>query len=181
MDYIKYLRGKRNSDGTVTIKSTTIKRYVDSNKQPNYENSFAKKRINDELQNMKYEITLSEKSRSSLIKKENSHDFSHRSYTESTFPSYMKESGIGSSKDFMNVLSRSKGLRYERLKSVAIDRLNNGYSNKHGFDKPDMEFKKKTGQIYDNKNVIFRMVRGRVIRIKVDPKNRYDLQDDSPF
>ena len=181
MEKINYLRGKKKPDGTVEIKYTKINRFVVSKKEPNYNTKYAKEKINQELSSMKSEILQSEKSSSILIRKENSNDVSHRSFTESTFPEYMRKSGIGSSKDFLSVLNKAKGLRFERLKKVAIDRLNNGYQNKHGYDLTDIDFKKKTGQIYDNKNVIFRFVRGRVIRIKVDLKNRHDLQEDAPF
>ncbi len=68
-----------------------------------------------------------------------------------------------------------------RLEKVAIQRLNEGFKNKQGYDDPDMEFRKKTGQIYDNKDVIFRRIGGRIVPIRVKKSKRPDLLEDAPF
>jgi hypothetical protein len=156
------------------IKTYQKPRYVETGKSPNYSTKFAQKRINQELGNMKWEIEKSEKSSLSIVD-------NRRIQTKSTFPDYMSKAGISSRKDFMAIINAKKGVRFERLKTTAIERLNHGYSNEHGYDTPNMEFRNKTGQVYDNKNVIFRRVRGRLIPMRVKSSERYDLKEDAPF
>lgn len=153
-------------------------RYVITGKKPNYNVPYAKKAIESELEQMKYEINQSEKGSRSFTGYGTSLKVVG---TKSTFPEYMRASGIGSTKDFMKVISQKKGIRKERLKKIAISRLEQGYQNKHGFDMPDMKFKKKTGQVHDNKDIIFRRIGGRIVPIKVERKNRYDLMEEAPF
>lgn len=159
-------------------KSVVKNRYVKSKKKADYSSRFAQQRIIDELNNMKHEIVSSEKGSRSI------HGYGkdqNVTVTKSTFPEYMKESGINSTKDFLKVLTQKKGVRFDRLKKKAIERLENGYKNKHGYDEPDIDFLVKTKQMHDNKDVIFRRVGGRVVPIKVTKRNRYDLLDDAPF
>ena len=168
----------RKVNGKIVV--TQKNRYKETGKEPNYNSKYAQKRILQELNNMRWEVMQSEKGRSSLIR--DSHDrVSHRSYSESSFPDYVRKSGIKSKNDFESVIKKSKGVRFDRLKSHAIERINHGYSNKHGYDQPDLKFKVKTGQLYDNKDVIFRRYRGRVIAMRVPKSKRYDLMDDAPF
>jgi hypothetical protein len=156
-------------------------RFVKRKGKPDYKNRVAKRMIKDELKSMSFEIKSSEKARSFLMPKENSYQFSHRVYIKSTFPSYLKETKINTTKDFNKVLKSGKGKRFDRLKKVAIDRLEHGYENEHGRDMPSIKFLKKTKQIYDNKNVIFRKVRGRIVPMRIPKRNRYDILPDAPF
>lgn len=150
-------------------------RYVNTNKKADYSNVKSLKHINDELSNMKWEIEESATSGGNLIFKDNSYEVSHRTKKISTFPQYMRDAGISSKKDFMKVSKMKKGIRLERLRKVAIDRLNHGYENAHGYDSPDMKFKVASKQLYDNKDVIFRRVRGRIVPIRVKKGMRNDL------
>jgi hypothetical protein len=153
-------------------------RYVETGKKANYTGRYAKKAIKSELANMKYEIEQSQAGSRSILGYGKDQKVI---VNKSTFPEYMREAGISSKKDFIKVLSQKKGIRKERLEKLAIHRLNQGYKNKHGYDEPDMEFRRKTGQVYDNKDIIFRRVRGRIIPIRVKKNNRYDLMEDAPF
>lgn len=166
-------------DGKIITKRKP--RFVSTGHSGNFESKFAKKEIGSMLNQMKFEIESSEKSSSVLIKKENSYEVSHRSFTASTFPKFMREAGINSKKDFSKVLASKKGKRFNRLKVEAIDRLNNGFQNQHGFDDPSTEFKVKTGQVHDNKDVIFRRIRGRIVPMRIKKSNRHDLMEDAPF
>lgn len=165
-------------DGKIVVSQK--ERYKPTGKEPNYNSKYALKRINQEINNMKWEISKSEKSSSSLINDEHGR-VSHRAYSESTFPDYMRKAGINSKNDFDSVIKSGKGIRFNRVKSEAINRINNGYQNKHGFDMPDLKFKVKTGQLHDNKDVIFRRVGGRIVPMRVPKQKRYDLMEDAPF
>jgi len=123
---------------------------------------------------MKWEIDKSTKSDSVLVMGERTGE-AHRAYTQSTFPAYMRESGISSTKDFLKVLSQKKGVRFDRLKAEAITRLDKGYMNEHGFDPPNTEFKVASKQLHDNKNIVFRRVRGRIIPMRIPYSKRADL------
>jgi hypothetical protein len=151
-----------------------VPRYKASDKAPDYNAPLAKRIISKELNNMAWEIKRSEAGSSTLVKDE--HDrVTHRAFTKSSFPKYMSEAGINSTKDFLKVLSQKKGIRHDRLKNEAIKRLEQGYKNEHGFDVPSKEFLVASKQLYDNKNVIFRRVRGRIIPIRVPHDKRHDL------
>jgi hypothetical protein len=153
-------------------------RYVETGKKADYSGSYAKKAIDSTLQDMKREIADSTAgSRSQVGYGKDAINISQKS----DFPTYMRQAGISSKKDFMKVLSQKKGARKERLEKIAIQRLNEGYKNKHGYDEPDMKFRQKTGQVYDNKDIIFRRIRGRIVPIRVKKKDRYDLMEDAPF
>jgi hypothetical protein len=173
-------RFKMTKDGS--IKTWKIPRYVETGKKPDYTNPKARKIIKSELGSMRYEVLNSEKSSSVLVRDEQTYaGFSHRAYSQSTFPEWMRKSGIGSTKDFIQVLNQNKGVRYDRLKNVAIDRLNNGYKNNHGYALPDVGFKTASNQLYDRKDVIFRRVRGRLIPMRVPKHKRLDLMSEAPF
>lgn len=155
-------------------------RYVKTGKQGDFSSSYAKKEVHNELDQMKWEIGQSEKSSSTLIN-DGFDRVSHRSFTPSTFPEFMRRAGINSKKDFSKVIKSKKGIRFNRLKDEAISRLENGYQNQHGRDDPNKKFLVKTGQLHDNKDVIFRRIRGRIVPIRVKKKNRFDLMEEAPF
>ncbi len=140
-------------------------RYVATGKAGSYTSGYAKKRISAEIRQMIYEVSRSEKSSSRL--EMNKNQVTGRTYVKSTFPSFMRESGISTKKDFLKIASENKGVRFNRVKAAAISRIHEGYKNEHGYNAPDREFGLKTGYLYDNKNVIFRYIRGRVIPLRL--------------
>jgi hypothetical protein len=171
-------RFKMVKDGS--IKTWKVPRYVETGKKPDYTNPKASKIIKSELGSMRQEILASQKSSSTLIMDDNDR-VTHRTYSPSTFPSWMRNSGISSTKDFLAVINQNKGIRHDRLKGIAIDRLNSGYSNQHGYDLPDTDFKVSSNQLYDRKDVIFRRIRGRLIPMRVPKHKRVDLMSEAPF
>ena len=62
--------------------------------------------------------------------------------TKSTFPPYLQEIfyGRGTVKKFKAAVKRGKGVVFDRIALEAIDRLENGYSNEHGYVYPDQRF-----------------------------------------
>jgi predicted metal-dependent hydrolase len=153
-------------------------RYVPTGKKPDYSSKYAQKMIAGELDNMRSEIEASQAGQRTITGVGTEMKVTA---TKSTFPSYMRKAGISSKKDFMKVLSQKRGKRKERLKKIAINRLNEGYKNKHGYDMPDMKFKAKTGQVYDNKDIIFRRIKGRIVPLRIPKRNRYDILEEAPF
>ncbi len=156
-------------------------RYVKRIGRADYSTAKAQTMIKGMLEQMRYEISQSEKSSSVLIPSENSYQFSHRSVTKSTFPEFLRETKIGSRKAFMRVLASGKGKRFQRLKEEAIDRLERGYRNSHGYDEPSKEFMVASKQLYDNKDIIFRRIRGKIVPLRIKKKDRYDHLPDAPF
>lgn len=155
-------------------KAIVVPRYKPTGKVPNYNTPGAKALIRSQLKGMAYEVKSSTAGSSALI-----HDqygrVSHRAFTPSTFPDYVQKSGAGSTKEFLKILSSKKGLRYDRLKTTAIDRLENGYQNQHGYDIPNTKFLVASKQLHDNKDIVFRRIRGRIVPMRVPHSKRYDL------
>lgn len=151
-----------------------VPRYVPTGKEPDYSNPRALGMINKELKAMAWEVKRSEKGSSVLVSDE--HDrITHRAFTKSTFPDYVQKSGAGSTKEFLKILSMKKGVRFDRLKTTAVDRLEKGYMNDHGFDEPNKNFLVASKQLHDNKNVVFRRVGGRIIPMRIPYEKRGDL------
>ena len=166
------------------IKSSVKPRYVETGRNADYKSAFAKKEINSMLKQMEFEIEASEAGSSTLIFEDQKGKMGgviNRSFTPSTFPKFLRETKINTKKDFAKVLAGKRGIRKKRLEKEAIKRLNEGFSNDHGYDMPDMNFRKKTGQVFDNKDIIFRRIRGRIVPIRVKKKNRFDLMEEAPF
>ena len=97
---------------------------------------------------------------------------------KSTFPKWFGEHGFKSKKDFRKVLSKKKGIRHDRLVNQAIKDLSKGYDTLHGQVPASKKFQVKTRQKFDNKGVVFRRIRGRVVPMRP----RKPLMDDEvPF
>lgn len=156
------------------------KRFVETGKSPNYNTKYAKKAISQEISSMVHEVKSSQKS-SSYLSRDQYGTVTNRHYTASTFPKYFSSVGANSSSDFEKIANSKKGVRYDRIKTEAIDRLENGFKNSHGYNDPDAKFLVKTGKYYDNKDIIFRKVKGVVRPLRVPKKNRYDLMEEAPF
>jgi len=97
---------------------------------------------------------------------------------KSTFPSWFGESGFNSKKDFLKVINSKKGKRYDRLIDRAIDDLSGGYSTSFGKVPASKEFQVKSRQKFDNKGVVFRVIKGKVRPIR-GGSQRFD--DEVPF
>jgi len=104
------------------------------------DNDNAMQMIKQEVDQMAYEIKQSEKGRRG--------QFDHgkdaiRIDTKSTFPEYLQNifNNSGTTKKFLKVVSQGKGKVWDRIALIAINRLENGYKNSHGYDEPDKDFK----------------------------------------
>jgi hypothetical protein len=100
--------------------------------------------IHAEIDNMVYEIRQSEKGQRSGHKdwsKMAGEDEVNTS-SKSTFPSYLQDifNGSGTVQKFLSAAKMGKGVVWNRVALAAIDRLENGYENKHGYDRPSKEF-----------------------------------------
>lgn len=103
--------------------------------------------IRDEIKNMEWEITQSEKGTRSgylALNKEDGKgylDYINTS-TKSTFPSYLQAifGGSGTAKKFLDAAKKGQGVVWDRIALEAIDRLERGYKNHHGYDYPNRDF-----------------------------------------
>lgn len=95
--------------------------------------------IKNEIDNMLSEIKASDKG----IRKQLGYgkDATFIS-TKSTFPKYLQKifNNQGTVKKFEDVVKRGFGKVWDRIALIAIERLENGYRNEHGYDTPDREF-----------------------------------------
>ena len=108
--------------------------------------------INQEIGNMIWEISQSNKG----YRKTTQIDIDKCYYvgTKSTFPDYYK--GFKNKNDFFKVANRGKGIRFNRLARVAIERLIHGYQNEHGydFDKLEIVLKKLRENLPEQQSII---------------------------
>lgn len=110
-------------------------------------NPDAMQMIRDEIKNMEWEITQSEKgtrSGHSALNKEDGKGYLTyiNTSTKSTFPSYLQDifGGSGTAKKFLDAVKKGQGAIWDRIALEAIDRLENGYKNHHGYDYPNQDF-----------------------------------------
>jgi hypothetical protein len=86
---------------------------------------------------------------------------------KSSFPAWFSRLGFNSKKDFQSVMNRKSGPRYERVVNKAIKDLSTGYRTKFGDVPASKKFLVATRQKFDNKNVIFRTINGKVVPMKI--------------
>lgn len=108
------------------------------------------------------------------------HDSGTRSYAQkSTFPSFYSSIGFQGKKDFIKVYHSREGVKFKRLGEQAIHDLNKGYSTHLHESGPNKEWLVKTRQVFDNKNVVFRRIRGRIVPMRVSRPRA--ASDEVPF
>jgi hypothetical protein len=110
-------------------------------------NPNAMQMIRDEIKNMEWEISQSEKgTRSGRYDVNTENGKGYLSYTntstKSTFPSYLQGifGGSGTAKKFFDAVKKGQGAIWDKIALEAIDRLENGYKNHHGYDHPNQDF-----------------------------------------
>jgi len=103
--------------------------------------------IKAEIEQMVYEIEQSEagvrRGKAIINPKDNDGYIKYINLSKkSTFPEYLQDifNGSGTKKKFLSAVKRGKGKVYDRIMQVAIDRLENGYKNLHGYDYPNQDF-----------------------------------------
>lgn len=110
-------------------------------------NPDAMKMIQAEIKNMEWEIKQSEKGVRggvNVLNKEDGKGYTSYVNTsrKSTFPDYLQDifGGSGTAKKFFDAVKRGRGPVWDRIALEAINRLENGYKNHHGWDYPDKDF-----------------------------------------
>lgn len=101
--------------------------------------------IRDEINQMEFEIEQSDKGTRNNI--EDPNDYKKRIIFKnaSTFPLYLQDifNGAGTKKKFLKATKMGKGIVWKRIALLAIDRLEHGYKNPHGYDEPNQDFIKE--------------------------------------
>jgi hypothetical protein len=107
------------------------------------------KMIRDEIDNMAYEIKSSvagQRSGKHIVNPEDGKGYFKYIDTssKSTFPKYLQAifNNQGTKEKFLKVVKQGRGKVWDRIALEAIDRLENGYQNEHGYDRPNKEFLK---------------------------------------
>jgi len=98
--------------------------------------------IKQEIETMKYEIESSIRGRRGSVPDPDDSLRRITSVTKSTFPPYLQKifNNQGTRKKFLSAVERGKGKVWERIALEAIERLEHGYKNSHGYNEPDEEF-----------------------------------------
>lgn len=82
--------------------------------------------------------------------------------SKSTFPKFFGELGFNSKKQFLDVVAKKKGKKYEELVNDSIHSLLVGRSSTFGDIPPDERFRLATKQEFNNVGVVFRRIDGKV-------------------
>ena len=97
--------------------------------------------------------------------------------TRSTFPPFFGELGFNSKKQFLQVVKKKQGRKYEDLVNDSIDSLIGGRESKQfGRIPPSERFRLATKQEYNNQGVVFRRINGKVIPLR--PRH---IEEEVPF
>lgn len=115
------------------------------------------------VKEMETEIKFAEKGESGI--KATNTGFTRYS-KKSTFPSWFSQAGFNSKADFSKVFKKKQGMRYERILKQANKDLSSGYKTTDGIVPENTDYLVKTRQKFDNKNVVFRRINGRIVPIK---------------
>lgn len=135
------------------------------------------------LKEMKSEIDHATKGETvSVMKDLGSKGTSYKRYgIKSTFPRWFGRIGFNSKKDFNKVFDRKSGTRYQRLLKKAHKDLSQGYETTFGDVPPDKDYLVKTRQRFDNRGVIFRKIRGKIVPIRTNRRKKPKFDDEVPF
>lgn len=126
--------------------------------------------IDDRLEEMRYEVKAAE---SSGRQYSASNNRSFGGFT--TYPDYYRKMKFKNKLDFETTLNKRAGKRFDDLVEQTIEDLKDGYSTSHGRIPPSMKFRVMTRQTFDNTNIVFRRINGRVRPMRID------ANDEVPF
>lgn len=96
---------------------------------------------------------------------------------KSTFPPFFSQLKFNSRKQFLEVVEKKKGKKYEDLVEDSIDGLLHGRESSHGYIPPNQQFRFATKQSFNNRGVVFRRIDGKVRPLKFKKKE----EDEVPF
>lgn len=91
--------------------------------------------------------------------------------TKSTFPAFYSQIGFKNKGDFKVVLEKS-GVRHDRLIDAAVSDIKSGENYGMHLPNRSKEFQVATRQIFDNKNVVFRKLNGKIIPLHIKGGSR---------
>lgn len=97
--------------------------------------------------------------------------------SKSTFPKFFGELGFNSKKQFLDVVGKKQGRKYDDLVDDSINSLLVGRSSTFGDIPPNERFRLATKQEYNNQGVVFRRMNGKVVPLR--PRHIED--DEVPF
>jgi len=98
---------------------------------------------------------------------------------KSTFPQFFRDAGFKTKKEFVKAMKRKTGPAFKRIVSQAISDLQNGSETNFGNEPPNKDFLVKTKQLFDNRNIIFRTIDGKVVPIRTNMPHQ--IEDKVPF
>lgn len=142
--------------------------------------------VKDRLLEMKGEVRAAEAGYTvSTMKDLGDRGYEYKRHgVKSTFPEWYGEIGFRNKDDFMRVFNKKQGKRKDKLVNQAIEDLSEGYKTSFGPVPENQKFRLKTRQDFDNTNVIFRKIRGRIVPIKTKgpaKKQHNKYSDEVPF
>lgn len=133
--------------------------------------------VNDQLHGMEHSVDIAEKGKRVHLGYGTDHEVRGMS---STFPKFYSEIGFKNKADFKTSLDKP-GAKQERLIQRAIEDIKKGET--YGFGGPNVStnFKLATRQIFDNQNVIFRKMSGKVVPIRTAKVRNQGVHVEEPF
>ena len=90
--------------------------------------------------------------------------------TKSTFPKFYGELGFKNKHHFFATLQKP-GVKQDQLMSAAVKDIKSGKDYGLGLPNRSKQFQVATREIFDNTNVIFRKLNGRVVPMKIKGSN----------
>lgn len=119
----------------------------------------AEKALNRGIDEMTSEVSVAEAGRRTV------NDHGERVTWGSSFPKYFGENGFRTKKQWMSAVEKKSGKDYEVITKMAAD---------------THAFRIATKQIFDNHNVIFRNIDGRVRPIKLKSREQFEFYNWKP-
>jgi hypothetical protein len=137
--------------------------------------------VEGRLNELKFEVKHAERGQRGVFHNRET-GISKNFATTSTFPGWYSQIGFKNKDDFEKVLVKRKSKKFDVLVEKAISDLNRGYDTSHGEVPPNMEFRVKTRQAFDNRGVVFRKIDGKVrpLRFLMNRTQKHNY-DEVPF
>lgn len=135
--------------------------------------------VEDRLNEMKTEVQHAQSA--GRLFKETFHG-THHVGAFSTYPEFYRSIKFKNKADFKKASETLSGRKGEALVEQAIDDLKGGYDSPAGRVPPNLGFRVLTKQTYDNTNVIFRRIHGKIRPIRVKTNRHSTVSaDEVPF
>lgn len=135
--------------------------------------------VDERLEEMKIEVEHATKGERGVGYDENRNAVKNFSI-RSTYPDFYREAKFRNKNEFFKTIEKREGQKFDALAGQAIDDLKGGYETSFGRVPPNLHFRVLTKQTFDNTNVVFRRINGRVVPIR-NPKAEFMKDDEIPF